>query len=97
MAVSDSVVAYSNNLANDGYLAIQPSGTVEWVIHNIYCGGAFEIYWYDGTNEMLILAGTVYGWVSGIFSHCTNTKYLRVKNKSGGAQDFGYDGVITHA
>lgn len=95
MAIGDAVVAYSNDLANNGYMALQPGADVEWVIHNIYCADDAEIYWYDGTNEMLVMSVTGAAWISGVFSHCTNAKYIRVKNKSGSAADFGYDGIVT--
>jgi hypothetical protein len=97
MAVGDVTSAYSNDLADDGYMSIQPGAGVEWVIHNIYCGDDAEIYWFDGTNYLLFYTVTGANWITGIFSHVTNTIYIKVKNVSGGTADFGYDGVITKA
>lgn len=95
MAVGDVVSAYSNDLATSGYLDIAPAAGIEWVIHNIYCGNTAEIYWYDKTNEVLIYSVTGAAWITGIFAHCNNTYYLRIKNVSGSAADFGYDGIVT--
>jgi len=95
MAAGDVVSDYSDDLAADAYMSIQPAAGVEWVIHNIYCGATCEVYWSNGSKEIPIFSATGAAWISGMFSHCTNGKYLKVKNKSGGASDFGYDGIIT--
>ena len=97
MAVGDVYSAYSNNLANDGYLDIRPSGTVEAVIHNIYHGGDVEIYLSDGTNTFKFDEDTGVGVMAWLSYHVKNGVFIRIKNVNGDAQDFGYDGIITHA
>lgn len=94
-AVGDIVSAYSNDLADDGTLDIKPTGTVEWVIHNIYAEGEAELYWNNGTQSFLFATITGGGWYNGLFSHVNATNYITVKNIAGSAKDFGYDGVIT--
>ncbi len=95
-AVGDIVSGYSNNAAADAYLDMKPTGTIEWVIHNIYVEDAGEVYWCDGTNEFVIATIAAGGGIlNGLFSHVNATNYLRVKNKNAGAKDMGYDGVIS--
>lgn len=98
MAAGDAVVALSASLANNSFLDLQPSGTVEWVIHNIYTpeGAAYELYWYDGTNSLKIDHDAAVGRYN-LQIHTTNAKYLRIKNVSGSSQNVGYDGIVTHA
>ena len=95
MAVGDVKSAYSNDLADNGTLDIKPTGTEEWVIHNIYAEGEAELYWNDGTHSFLFATITGGGWLNGLFSHVTATYYMTLKNIAGSAKDFGYDGVLT--
>jgi hypothetical protein len=90
-------IAYSNNLADAGTLDAQPAAGGEAVIHNIYHGGAVEIYFNDGTNTVLIDSAAAAGVMSWLCYHVTNAKYITIKNVSGGAADVGYDGMYTHA
>ncbi len=81
---------------NDGaFLTIQPSTGEEWLIKNIYHGGAAELYKYDGVNEVLVDSDTESGsWIGWQF-FATDNIYYRVKNVSGGAALIGYEGVRT--
>lgn len=95
MAVGD-VVSEIASVNAAAYLALQPAGTVEWVIHNIYCSNDAIISYYDGANDAIF--DTHYGqdgWL-GYFFHCTNSHYIRVKNNAAAAQIIGYDGIVTH-
>jgi hypothetical protein len=95
MAAGDAVVGFSTAVANNGFVDIQPGAAIEWVIHNIYYEGAVEIYWYDGSTDIKFDADTTAGARLNLALHCTNAKRIRVKNVSGGAQDIGYDGMVT--
>jgi len=95
MAVNDTV-SNCESVANAAYLTIQPSGTTEWVIHNIDFGGAVEISRFDGTNEIIFRTESAIGEYACV-RHVTNSDYLRVKNISGGTIKIGYDGVVTKA
>lgn len=87
-----------SQIANGSYLSIQPTGTQEAVIHNIYCeDGSVEHYFTDGSNTIKFDSDTTNGTREGMFFHVTNTKYIKVKNVSGGALYFGFDGIYTHA
>lgn len=96
-ALGDAYVQYSNDLADDGYLDLLPAAGGELVIHNIYHEGAIEVYWYDGTNEVLIDEASTGGVMSWLSYHCTDSIRIRVKNVSGGTDDVGADGMYTHA
>jgi len=93
----EGFIAYSNNLADAGTLDAQPAAGGEAVIHNIYHGGAVEIYFNDGTNTVLIDSAAAAGVMSWLCYHVTNAKYITIKNVNGDAQDFGYDGMYTKA
>jgi len=79
-----------------GVLAVQPAGTVEWVIHNIYYGGSVQVLITDGTNPITVFSDTTAGALLNCQFHVTNTKFVQIKNNSGGALFFSFDGVVTH-
>lgn len=89
--------AYSNDLANLGTLDAQPAAGGEAVIHNIWFGGAVEVYRNDGTNSVQIDSASAAGVIEWLSYHVTNAKYITIKNVSGGAIDVGYDGIYTKA
>lgn len=95
MAAGDAVVGLSAGVTNGSFVEVQPSAGVEWVIHNVYCEGAFELYWYDGTNTIKIATEAAVPWYANLQVHVTNGKWLRIKNTSGSTLDFGYDGMVT--
>ena len=77
------------------YFSIQPDTGNEIVIHNVIFSGACEVYIYDGVTELLMDTFTEVGSLSGQYFHCTNTKYIRVKNTTAGNLNFYADGVYT--
>lgn len=97
MAVADKLVAFSNNVADDGTLDIQAASSGEATIHNLFAtsGAEWELYWNDGSNTLLIgsYSGSLLGYVFHVQS--SSGKYLTMKNISGGAADLGYSGVVT--
>ncbi len=84
------------SISADSYLDLQPtSGEVE--IHNIYYAGPVEFYVYDGTNllgkfdeDTSVSGGSTYN----LRLACTNSTYVRVKNKAATAKLIAADGVI---
>lgn len=94
MAAGD-VVSSLTSTANNGTLSAQPGSGVEWVLHNVYFGGAMELYYTDGTNSIKIDSDTTLGARLGTVFHVNNTRYIQIKNVSGGTVYLGYDGVIT--
>ena len=94
MAIGDVFSGISSIVAG-AYLDIQPTGTVEAVIHNIYHDGGIQLEFYDGTNSLVF--DTVVG--DGVYTrynfHVTNTRRIRVKNTASTTQLIGYDGIQT--
>lgn len=93
MAAGDNVNAY-NSVANGAYLDIKPGAGAVWQIFNIYCGGDWELYLSNGTNNIKIDGNYGSGSIQKRSMVVTNTQYLRIRNVSGGSRFFGYDGVI---
>jgi hypothetical protein len=96
MAVGDTFSGLSS-VAASAYLDIQPSGTVEAVIHNIYHDGDIQLEFYDGTNSCIFDTDTGSGVYAKYAFHVTNARRIRVKNTKATTQLIGYDGITTHA
>lgn len=77
------------------YFVTQPSSGVEVVIHNVLHSDSAELQFYDGTNYIPIDVHAGSGGWLGLFLHCTNSKYYRVKNISTSANLISCDGVQT--
>jgi hypothetical protein len=95
MAAGDIANFGPTSTADAAFLALQPSAGVEVVIHNIGYAGAMELYYYDGTNQVLVDTDATAGSRLGLFLHCTNAKYYRIKNISGGTVYLCADGMTT--
>lgn len=95
MAAGDVIGVVPTSVANNAYLTLQPGAGVEWVIHNIYYGGAVTISKYDGTNDITVDTDVAAGARLNMFLHANNTHYFRIKNVSGGAIFIAYDGIQT--
>lgn len=86
----------ANTLANNSSLDLQPSAGVETVIHNCGGGGAWELYFFNGTNSIgPIHTGTANEVLMNAQMHCSNTAYYSIKNVSGGTAHFWADGMDT--
>jgi len=94
MAVGD-VKSGISSIAASAYLDIQPSGSDEWVIHNIYHNSDVSIEFYDGTNSIIFDSVGGAGAYSKFNFHCTNARRIRVKNTSTSSKLIGYDGMQT--
>lgn len=96
MAAGDAKVALSAVLTT-AYLDVKPTGSEEWAIHNLFHGAEAELYFSDGTNQILIASDTLEGgWLNQTF-RVNATYYLRIKNTNAGTKYLGYTGVITKA
>lgn len=94
MAAGDAKCALTS-VASGAYLDIQPSVGEEWAVHQLFHGAEAELYWSDGTNQILVASDTAEGaWLNNFF-RCTNTLYLRIKNTNAGSKYQGYNGVQT--
>lgn len=98
MAVGD-VIASSLIASTSGYLTIQPSGTVEWVVHNIVHGSDAELWGVSNLASAKIDVHAGAGMWAGQFFHNTNINYYSVRNiDSGGLSGklLSFDGIVTH-
>lgn len=94
MAAGDVKIALSS-IASSSYLDVQPAVGEEWVIHNLHHAASAELYFSDGTNEILIASDSNQGSWLNFYLHVTRTLYLRIKNTHANAKYLGYDGVQT--
>jgi hypothetical protein len=96
MAAGD-VQTSLQSIADGAYLPFRPvSSGIEWTIHNVHHEGAAELYFYDGTRSVLVASDNGQGSWLGMFLHCTNGVYYRLKNVAGSTKALGYDGLQTH-
>lgn len=93
MAVGDNVLSHSS-IANNASLTIRPGSGEEWILHNLYFGGAWELYRTDGTNTIKVDSGTGVRMLTQLKLKATYSIYYTIKNVSGGSVYMGYDGVI---
>ena len=94
MAKGD-IISYVGTVASGAYLDLLPSGSIEWVIHNIFHEADVELYFYDGTNNCLVDTDSSGGGWLGFFFHCNNGKYWRIKNTNASTKMVGYDGIVS--
>lgn len=95
MAAGDVYEGQTNTLSNGSSVSIQPSSGVEVVIHNIYYSGKVEFYKTDGSTDILFDSDAAAGARLAGMWHCTNAKYIKVKNVSGGNINVAFDGIQT--
>ena len=95
MAAGDAYVVAPTSTANNASLTLAQGSGVEVVVHNIYYGGAVEFYWTDGTNPIKFDSDTALGGRLNLQHHCTQTRYISIKNVSGGTIFIGADGMTT--
>lgn len=95
MAAGDIYQAGPSNVASSAFFALQPAASTAIVVHNIYYAGAVELYYYDGTNSILFDSDATAGGRLNLTHHCSNTKYVRIKNVSAGSILIAADGMFT--
>ncbi|TAK93065.1 hypothetical protein EPO05_07315 [Patescibacteria group bacterium] len=94
MAAGD-ITTDQQSIANGARLTIRPAAGVEWVVHNLYYGGAVSIHRTDGVHDLTYDTDTGAGARLGYVWHLTHGIYLELENTSGGNVVMGYDGVVT--
>jgi hypothetical protein len=97
VAAGDAYIKAPASVASAGFMDLQPGSGVEVVIHDIYVGNgvAYEVYYSDGSNNILYLAMPGGGGALNLQAHCSNTNYVRVKNTSGGSVYMAASGMTT--
>ncbi len=92
MAIGDAVSSIAS-VGAGAFLDMQPAVGVEWIIHNCGSEGPAELYFFDGTNNVLQSWDTTPASWAKLALHCTNTKYWRIKNIDTVARLLCYDGI----
>jgi hypothetical protein len=90
------------SLAAGTYMTIRPTGTEQWVIHNLGWYGTIttapHVEWYEPTSSLvcIITTDSASGGLLGCNFHVNNAQYIRVKNNNvSNALVTEYDGVVT--
>lgn len=95
MAAGDVYAVGVDVVAANGYLNLQPGPGEEIVVHNIGHSQSAQLEFFDGTNFVVIdVVVDNSSWI-GMYLHCTNTKYYRVKNTAGVDNNMCADGMKT--
>lgn len=96
MAVGDTVESF-DQLANNATKDIRPTAGNEWTIHAVYAGAACQLTWEnsDGTSLGVFDSKSAAGAWLNYFFEVTNSRWLRVKNNSGGTANYAYSGKQT--
>jgi len=95
MAAGDVYNLGVSAVAQNAYFNMQPAAGVEVVVHNISHSTDAILEFYDGTTAVTVDTVTGAGSWMGMFLHCTNTKYYRVKNTNAVSNSLCCDGMTT--
>ncbi len=94
MAVGE-VIGGTAALVQYGTLDIRPTGTEEWIVHNIYFSDEIEVYYYNGTN-LIKFEWQNQGHLPWLCLHATSARYFRLRAIEPGTTTYvGYDGVVS--
>jgi hypothetical protein len=97
MAVGDVYNGLTTAAASTGTVSIQPTGTQEVVIHNIYHASDISLAYTDGTTTITFDSDIGSGVYAFYAFHVTSGKYIKVTNTdTSSARAIGYDGIVTH-
>jgi molybdopterin-binding protein len=95
MAAGDVFNLGVTSVSTNSYFNIQPNSGVEVVIHNITHSADAQLEFYDGSTAIAVDIHPSAGAWMGMFLHCTDTKYYRVKNTNAASATMCCDGVVT--
>lgn len=84
-----------STVAQNGYFNMQPPVDTECVVHNISHSTDAVLEYYDGTTSVPADAHIGSGSWMGMYLHCTNSKYYRVRNANASSNNICCDGIIT--
>jgi hypothetical protein len=96
MAVGDTIGTIAS-VAAGSYYNIRPGSNYEWIVHNIYYGGAVALEKYDGTHSIEFDTSIGAGIHAYYAFHCTYSTYIRIKNNGTATIFVGYDGIQSKA
>lgn len=95
MAAGDVFNQGVSAVAQNAFFSMQPAAGVEAVIHNISHSTDAVLEFYDGVTAVTVDTQIGNGSWMGMFLHCTNSKYYRVKNTDAVSNNICCDGVQT--
>lgn len=90
-----NLVKGTTSITASGTYDIKPTGTDEWVIHNIYYNNQLKLSMTDGTNVVDFDSDTGQGARLGLTTHVSNGYWLRVTNTGASTLLIAYDGMQT--
>lgn len=95
MAVGNTQAA-NQSLTHGSTMTIQPGGSTEWIIHNIFYAGQCTIAVTDGSNQVIFKTVTSTDPPGGLMNlriEITNAWYIVITNTSSSATYvYGYSG-----
>lgn len=92
MAVGDGKFDIQS-IATGARLDIQPAGSEEWIIQNIYHEAEVSLEFYDGTDNLNFYSSSGKGNIPCSFRVSNGTR-IRVLNDNAGSKLIGYDAVV---
>lgn len=92
MAAGDATLGFQS-VTNGSTINIQPPVGEQWVIQNIYWGGAVELNRADGTNAFKFDSDAGFGGRLCMDYRIANNNFMQVKNVSGGTIYIAWDGM----
>lgn len=95
MAAGDVYNLGVSGVAQNAYFNMQPAAGQECVIHNISHTTDAVLEFFDGTTAVTVDTQTGGSSWMGLFLHCTNAKYYRVKNANASSNNICCDGMMT--
>jgi hypothetical protein len=95
MAAGDVYNKFEVFTTGGEFCNLQPAAGVEVVVHNISHVNQAELQYFNGTDFVVVDTQSGNGSWIGMFLHCTNTLYYRVKNTNSGPNSICCDGMTT--
>ena len=95
MAAGDRYQQGVTATAQNAYFSIQPLSGIECVVHNVIHSTDAVLEFFDGTTAVTVDTQLGGGAWMGVYLHCTNSKYYRVKNTNASSNNICCDGVQT--
>lgn len=95
MAAGDVFNQGVTAVAQDAYFNMQPAAGVEVVVHNISHSTDAVLEYFDGTTAVVVSSHVGGGAWMGMFLHCTNSKYYRIKNTNAASNNICCDGMTS--
>lgn len=96
MARGDAIVSGAT-LSGAQAWTLQPSGTEEWIIHNVYHGNDVDVRISSATGYVIAGSNSGEGSLAKYQWHITNSQYMVIKNTTSAAvaDEYMIDGIVS--